>query len=268
MSERPTVPSRRLYGSVHYVVAACALLLAGGGMVGLKRSGFVMAKAKVTLNKPLDAFPETVGTRFALWRDFNRPDVQQGKVQLTDDIVKVLGTEQFISWYYVDRERSTPGATAFVLFHAAYYTGLLDATPHVPENCMVAGGRLPDDDHSGQRRWQVNDLPEVWADWEEVEVRRAAFVKRDDPRPVFSYYIFCANGEPMWNRNSVRMRMSDPFEKHCYYMKIEVTAGRSDQPLTPEESDEMCRAFFAEAVPLVLQHVATPAELEAMEDAP
>jgi hypothetical protein len=255
-------------GSVHFMVAASLLLAAASGMLWLKLSGFVMAKARVPLHKELDAFPEAVGSRFVLWRDLNASGVQRGKEQLTDDIVKVLGTEQFIGWYYIDRERSAEGPTTFVRFHVAYYTGLLDATPHVPEICMVAGGRLPDPRHTGQVRWQVPDLPETWADWAEVEVRRAAFVKRDDPRPVISYYIFAANGEPLWSRNDVRWRMSNPLEKHCYYMKIEISAGRNDHRLlTPEESAEICRAFFADAVPLILQHVATPAEVRAMKSA-
>ncbi len=276
MSERSAATTRTVYGSVHYWIAVGVLLVAGGGMLGLKLSGFVMAKAQVPLNKTLDEFPDTVGERFVLWREYNVPGVaQQGKIQLTDDIVKVLGTEEFIDWFFIDREHSTEHAKAFVRFHVPYYTGLLDAAPHVPENCRVASGQEFDQERSSEVAWEVPDLPEAWAHWRQVKIRRAAFTEpgqSDDP--TFSYYVFCANGEPMWSRHRVRLRMSNPFESHCYYMKIELTAGREDRRLTPAESDEMCRAFFAEALPLVLEHVKPPDELdpdkhdEAEEDAP
>ncbi|NLF31288.1 MAG: hypothetical protein GX591_10430 [Planctomycetes bacterium] len=260
--------SRTSYGLVHCVVAAAVLMAMAAGMVWIKATGFTMAKAKVPLHKELDEFPKTVGTRFALWQDLTQGSIVRGEEQLTDDIVKVLGTEKFIGWWYLDRQRSTASSAVIVRFHMAYYTGLLDAAPHVPENCQVAGGRLPDEKHTMQVVWTVGDLPEAWSGWREVTVRRAAFVDPGDPNPVFSYYVFSANGQPMWDRNQVRGRMSDPWEKHCYYMKIEVSALRSNgQPLTPEESDEICGAFFADALPLALQHVATAADLEAMEDA-
>ena len=53
--------------------------------------------------------------------------------------VEALGTELYLSRIYLSTNRSLPP----IQLHVAYYTGQVDAVPHVPDRCMVAGGFAP-----------------------------------------------------------------------------------------------------------------------------
>ncbi|MGY8752650.1 MAG: exosortase-associated EpsI family protein, partial [Phycisphaerales bacterium] len=53
--------------------------------------------------------------------------------------VEALGTDLYLTRAYVK-----DGATDLpIQLHLAYYTGQVDAVPHVPDRCMVAGGYVP-----------------------------------------------------------------------------------------------------------------------------
>ena len=53
--------------------------------------------------------------------------------------VEALGTDLYLSRTYRHRDSELPQ----VQLHLAYYTGQVDAIPHVPDRCMVAGGYIP-----------------------------------------------------------------------------------------------------------------------------
>ncbi len=56
------------------------------------------------------------------------------------EMVAELGTENYLTRTYVER-LAREGQPARVLgLHLAYYTGMIDTIPHVPERCMVGGG--------------------------------------------------------------------------------------------------------------------------------
>lgn len=53
------------------------------------------------------------------------------------EVVETLGTENYVTRTMVERDVDRP--RSFDL-HAAYYTGMIDTVPHVPERCFVGGG--------------------------------------------------------------------------------------------------------------------------------
>jgi hypothetical protein len=83
------------------------------------------------------------------------------------EVQEVLGTENYLTREYLKKpaDGSTPVA---ISFHAAYYTGMIDTVPHVPDRCFVGGGLLPTANAQNlplvfdQSRWSVdNDVPEL-----------------------------------------------------------------------------------------------------------
>jgi hypothetical protein len=252
------------FGSVHYLIAAGILLACAVGInATLRTIRFVMAKAEVPLKSSLEELPEQYGTRFELARMVNGEGIVGGKGKLTADVIKTLGTKDFISWLFIDRKLSTPTAPAFVRLHLTYYTNILDATPHVPDNCMVAGGFDPDRKYDGDVTWTVPELPQMWQHWQSVEFKQRGFINREGRRKIV-YYIFSANGLPR-GRSGVRKMMANAFAKYCYYMKIEIDAFRDPNPLTGEQIAEASEAFFAAAAPAIFQRVMSAEEIDQLE---
>lgn len=63
------------------------------------------------------------------------------------EVVEVLGTDNYVTRTMFRREREDEGdgeggdgRPMAIEFHAAYYTGMIDTVPHVPERCFVGGG--------------------------------------------------------------------------------------------------------------------------------
>ena len=77
--------------------------------------------------------------------------------------------------------------------------------------------------------------------------------------------MFSVNGEPANDRLEVRKRLVSPFKKYCYYAKIELGAHKQTGALSLEQQDEMCRAFFAEMAPRLLEHLPSADDIRALE---
>ncbi len=262
---------RSVFGSVHVVIAATILLVSAVTVnVALDYFRIVLAKAKVPLNMVLDEFPETIGDRFELARMLNSGEsLRQGKAVLTSDVIKTLGTEDFITWYFKDKKKSTDKELAYIRVHMAYYTQLLDAAPHVPGNCQLAAGALADSANSKDLDWTIDDPPAGWEQWSTFGVRQDGFAWQSkegaDQTQTVVFYLFIANGEPKLRRLQVITLLSPPWKKYCYYMKIEMTAGRMNGKVSVDEAEEMCRAFLAAAAPEIFKHVASGADIQALE---
>ncbi len=54
------------------------------------------------------------------------------------ETLETLGTDNYLTRNY--RPKDEEGATTTFSLHAAYYTGMIDTVPHVPERCFVGAG--------------------------------------------------------------------------------------------------------------------------------
>jgi len=61
--------------------------------------------------------------------------------RMSKEIEEVLGTQNYVSRQYVER-KAAPGRDEprLLQVHLAYYTGMIDTVPHVPDRCMVGAG--------------------------------------------------------------------------------------------------------------------------------
>ena len=117
-------------------VASLSLLLSAGGAVFGATKAFKVYVNKVAVYPQSGLVLGSIPADTANWErlpgSFDRIEEQ--------DVVEVLGTENYVSRLLVERDPPAHRPAHVVDFHASYYTGTIDPVPHVPERCFVGGG--------------------------------------------------------------------------------------------------------------------------------
>ena len=125
-------------------VALLATLAAGGlGLrAAMKSLDVYLRKEPVPLRADLGSIPTALGR----WQKF-------GDDQLMDAaMVESLGTDKYLTRSYALDGDASKGV---MMLHLAYYTGMIDTVPHIPERCWGAGGLV----QLGEPEQLALDLP-------------------------------------------------------------------------------------------------------------
>ncbi len=191
--------------------------------------------------------------------------------------VEALGTDVYLSRTYRNRDSEIPS----VQLHLAYYTGQVDAIPHVPDRCMVAGGYIPLtpepltlDLDVDQSSWELDEdqtlngtpYPIVWgkhAVTQEAEMTRMPLgdfqlrtTQFSHPRhqneQIYAGYFFVANGKTTAFPERIRLIAFDPSQKHAFYCKIQFTTVAS-RSFDTENFREVVSAFTSEVLPEIMK---------------
>ena len=178
------------------------------------------------------------------------------------EMVETLGTENYLSRFYVRTKDADPKNPIILELHAAYYTGMIDTVPHVPERCFVGGGLqqsessrvipLPMDTSSWRQDTTVpaefagidgkiynvrlsnnpemSDapgrrvrLPRGISPEQPFEFRASEFISPGKGN-VYAGYFFIANGGTKANANDVRQLAFNLEDDYAYYLKIQISA--------------------------------------------
>lgn len=198
-----------------------------------------------------------------------------------------LGTKNHVSRVYV-REGPPGTKPLWLQFHAAYYTGMVDTVPHVPERCMVGGGQkllktwgetpLPVD----QSQWQPDPTApealkgklftvplknEVGAVVRQVRLPRdpgslklmvSEFQSPKGDRSM-SGYFFIANGGHVASAQDVRLLSFKLQDSYAYYLKVQFTSGSA---ATAEEFAAQAASLLNELLPDIMRCVPDWVEVE------
>lgn len=239
---------RLLDRNAKFAFVAAAITLVGMG-VGFR---FAVESANAYLEKqpvPLRASLTTIPLRLGNWR------AQGEGAPLTAEVVEELGTDQYIERRYTQTDAEDSGLQ--LLLHITYYTGLIDAVPHVPDRCLVAGGLVPKARPKNlplmidDRQWvlsseylnkgrpypvlthydRVTGKPvRVRMPIGDFELRTTEFGSEEKPGlRIYAGYFFIANGETMPSPQSVRIFAFSLTSRYAYYAKVQfVLVGSSD----------------------------------------
>jgi len=237
---------------------AGASMLIGAGAIGTVITFFDIHMQKIAIypkdNRPVSSIPNIT----AGWEQVGADQI------LGAEIVETLGTENYVSRNYL-RTRDLDASNPIVVdFHAAYYTGMIDTVPHVPERCFVGGGlqqgdysrviELPMDTGS----WRVdptvpkefaglggelytvrlsNDplytdapgkrvrLPRGVTPDSPIEMRVSEFIDPDGGK-LYAGYFFIANGGTKANADDVRQLAFNLSDDYAYFLKVQVTGAK------------------------------------------
>lgn len=205
------------------------------------------------------------------------------------EVETVLGTKNYVTRAYAEKNPPPGKAPRILQFHAAYYTGAIDTVPHVPDRCFVGGGMqigeilgnlpLPLD----TSRWRVaTGVPEHWAgriysvrlsnqfsnapgtfvhlplDADQTKLRTMKFIA--EGQTLFAGYFFIANGGLAARSEDVRLLAFNLEDHYAYYVKVQFTSSSVE---TGEELAELAARFLNEQYGEIMRCVPDWVEVEA-----
>lgn len=254
-------------------VAGCATLVVGGlgFRVALAQLQVYLKKEPVPLREPLDTVPAKLGR----WK-------QVGKdTTFSDALIEELGTRNYLDRFYAldgDPEKG------LVEVHAAYYTGMVDTVPHIPERCWNANGLVMSGqpavhpiavDRSGWDLVNGPTQPGTGLRYPTAEVRDpvtrrttrvnlplgelamtvSAFQDPRAPRQTaLGGYLFIANGAATPSALAVRNLSFKLTDRYAYYCKLQFSARINGEPdrVLPE-FDRMVAELTQHLLPHLMQ---------------
>lgn len=249
-----------------------------GFQISISSLNAYLEKKPVQLRMPLSKIPMRLGD----W-------VSSDNETLTAEIIEELGTK-----HYIDRRYSKVAKAAvspWLSVHVTYYTGLIDAVPHVPDRCLVAGGmnlkarpkNLPlsldvsnwliDRQHTNVRsgksyhimlfRDRITNKPiRLRMPLGDFELRTSEFSSKDIPGSrIYAGYFFIANGELTPSPLEVRKYAFDLSVPYAYYAKVQfLTVGHMD--FESEDFIELVSEFLPELLPELMRCLPDWVEVE------
>lgn len=241
--------SRRGVASVGVavVLASLGVLFAGSAYIfqrTLKAQGVQLSKKPIypADHRTLGSLPLETKS----WRRIGSDHIESKEIE------EVLGTTNYISRNYLEKSPPKGEEPHVINLHAAYYTGMIDTVPHVPEVCNVAAGgqllgaprtvHLPLD----TTRWTRDvDVPAELGEWyrtrtsdgaqrvrlpqrpDKIAMRVSRF-ERPGGKVQRAGYFFIANGDWVAHAHGVRLLSFRLQEKYAYYMKVQFASTSYD----------------------------------------
>ncbi len=205
--------TREGYLQPAFLICTAVLALACAGMSAARHKlGLYLKKEPLPLNKPLDRLDEAALAPY---------DVVAKLEIENEEILRSLGTEDYIQWVLDDPRQPSESPVRRVMLFITYYR-LPDRVPHVPEECYTGGGyrRLDTEPitlHVGLAH-EPRDIPGRYLVFE----GSPDALSTASPRfPVL--YLFRVNGEYAGSRDAARIALNrNIFGKHAYFCKVEL----------------------------------------------
>ena len=175
------------------------------------------------------------------------------------EIIDELDTDEYLTRTYEEKHGKDGKPPRRVQLHIAYYTGMIDTVPHVPDRCFIGGGFregghimsvpitlddstwLPTEDVRESWEGQVftmkasNEYGETGGaritlprNPHDISMRAMDFIDDRSGRTLYAGYFFIANGGTVERAEGVRMLAFDLSDDYAYYLKVQVTSQMVD----------------------------------------
>lgn len=224
-----------------FILLCVALVVFGVGFrAAVEALNITLQKERVELRDHFATLPRTIGD----WKAVGEDRV------LDAATVETLGTEKYLDRTYM---RMVEGERQQLEVHVAYYTGMIDAVPHVPDRCLQAAGlgqqslpqnlKMDVDDSQWPRDPNTVNLKtgeaypttmfshhitaqpvRVHLPLGDFELRTTEFsLPMSSELKVFAGYFFIANGHMTPMPWGVKKLAFDPRDEYAYYCKVQYT---------------------------------------------
>ena len=241
MANESTKFDFKVYLQPAFLLCTIILALAAGTMTfGIKSLGIHLEKQPLPLRKSFDLLNEESLAPFKV--------ISKIKID-NPEIVKSLGTEDYIQWVIEDTEAEADDPTKVFMLFVTYYS-LPDRVPHVPEECYTGGG------------YEKKGESDVIFDTQDAGVEKKitgkyllfgsnnASMAGLSQFPVL--YFFRVNGTYASGREKARLLLAhNLFKKYAYFCKIELVFNRSYSAPSKEQAVSACEKILSRVLPLL-----------------
>ena len=224
-----------------YVALLLAVVAGGAGMrAAMHQLDVYLRKEPVPLRADLGGIP----TRLGEWQKVGDDQVMDAAM------VESLGTDRYLTRNYALGGDPSRGVLAL---HLAYYTGMIDTVPHIPERCWGAGGLeqvgdpgrmeltvplmanvpadAPENLATGERYATASIVDPVTGETElvalpvgEMGMTLTTFQDPKSPRiKQLGGYFFIANGRSTASTLGVRALAFNLTDRYAYYCKVQLS---------------------------------------------
>ncbi|MBN2314872.1 MAG: hypothetical protein JXM79_13150 [Sedimentisphaerales bacterium] len=205
----------RVYLQPAFVICVWVLATTGIGMsVTMKHLGIILQKEPLPLKRSLECLDEA---------DLTPYQVVPPKLKITNsEVLKALGTEDYIQWILEDTEQPATSPVKACLLFITYYP-LPDRVPHVPEECWTGGGyqRLGSEEVRLNIHTTGDEKVDISAKYLVFGPKKANVWENRFRVP--DVYFFRVNGHYASSREEARIALNkNLFGKHSYFCKVEL----------------------------------------------
>ena len=208
--------------------------------IATKKLGVYLKKEPLPLKKTLDAMDEQ---KLAPYVVIGRHTIEN------EEILKSLGTEDYIQWVLDDPREAPQSPVRQILLFITYYK-LPDRVPHVPEECYTGGG---------YQRLATDSVKFAIGVDRAIPGRCLFFSKSAADlsvglRQFPVLYLFRVNGEYAGDRDDARMVLNkNLFGASAYFCKVELVFNRSLTPPLQEDAVAASGRLLTRLLPVLEQ---------------
>jgi hypothetical protein len=233
----------RVYLQPAFLICVLVLAAAGAGMsVTMKKLGVVFRKELLPLKKSLENLDEMDLTPYKV--------VSKEKIE-NPDILRKLGTEDYIQWILKDTEQADNSPVKEFLLFVTYYK-LPDRVPHVPEECWTGGGyqKLGSEAVTFIVNNDEGFDTNVPAKYLVFAPKKTNLWQGGERIP--NLYFFKVNGEYVGSRQEARIALNkNLFGKNSYFCKVELVFNRSSIAPSKGQAVEAGEKLLAVILPIL-----------------
>ena len=203
-----------------FMICVIILFISAAGMsLAVKSFGMYLQKEPFPLKKSLELLDQNGLGRYKI--------VAKDKIE-NRDILKSLGTEDYIEWVLEDPDVPQDSPVSQCLLFVTYYS-LPDRVPHVPEECYTGGGfqKLSSETLPLKLQTAETQNSDGILNCPEILVKYLTFGTTSSEQwwnsSNFSVlYVFNVNGQYTNSREETRIVLNkNIFNKHSYFSKVE-----------------------------------------------
>lgn len=208
-----------------FLICVGVLAAAGLGMsVTIQTFEIYLQKEPLPIKKSLDKIDEAELAPYEI--------VEKIKIE-NEEIVKSLGTEEYIQWIFRDTEPIEDNPLTAGMLFITYYKKP-DRVPHVPEECYTGGGyqrvKTENIEFSINRGENAKKIPG----------RYLVFGSQSTWTGMHTFpvlYLFRVNGVYAGSREQARLALNkNIFGKHSYFCKIEIVFNQQSENPTRQQA--------------------------------
>lgn len=227
----------RVYLQPAFLICVVVLAIAGGTSRKLR----VVKKEFLPLKKSFDALNEE---KLAPYKVVQKMQIEN------EDILKELGTQDYIQWVLEDTGAAAGSAVRRLMLFVTYY-GRPDRVPHVPEECYTGGGfQILAKDAVTFRINSAGFERKIEGEYRVFGGVRADFWRGLDKFPVL--YFFNVSGRYAGSRNKARFALNkNLLRKYTYFSKIELVFNQAQTAPSKQEAIEASEKVLGAILPIL-----------------